>query len=68
MGTRAPAKRAEDGERQFLGALPAPPTVAPEPLPDSRALELRYLDGLLLEHSMWAGRMPCRSVPTWNTE
>ncbi len=43
-----------EGIRQLLAALPAPPpvTIAPPPV-DRRALELRYLDGLLLEHSVW---------------
>lgn len=42
----------ERGVRQLLEAVPTPPT-APLPAEDQRALELRYLDSLLLEHSVW---------------
>ncbi len=46
----------ERGLGQLLGAVPhpepRPSTVRPEPV-EGRALELRYLDGLLLEHSVW---------------
>ncbi len=42
----------EPGLQQLLRALPAPPS-APPPAADQRALEVRYLDGLLLEHSVW---------------
>lgn len=41
------------GIGQLLASLPAPPDVKElEPL-DRRALELRYLDSLLLDHSVW---------------
>jgi formylglycine-generating enzyme required for sulfatase activity len=42
----------EPGIQQLLAAAPRPPTIPP-PAEDWRALELRYLDGLLLEHSVW---------------
>lgn len=42
------------GIAQLLSSLPNPAEINPEPPPaDRRALELRYLDGLLLEHSVW---------------
>lgn len=42
----------ETGIQQLLGAAPRPPA-APPPAEDRRALEVRYLDSLLLEHSVW---------------
>ena len=45
------------GIARLLSSLPAPQAIKPEPQPvDRRALELRYLDGLLLEHSVWQER------------
>lgn len=40
------------GISQLLASLPAPAEIKPEPQ-DRRALELRYLDSLLLDHSVW---------------
>ncbi len=42
----------QSGIAQLLASLPTPAEIKPEP-PDRRALELRYLDSLLLEHSVW---------------
>ena len=42
------------GIQQLLASLPPPPEAKAEPQPvDRRALELRYLDSLLLDHSVW---------------
>ena len=43
----------EAGLGQLLASLPAPAGIQKEAPADRRALELRYLDKLLLEHSVW---------------
>jgi hypothetical protein len=43
----------EPGLQQLIRALPAPPAIQPDEHIDQRALELRYLDSVLLEHSVW---------------
>ena len=44
----------DTGIGQLLASLPGHPEARSEtPPPDRRALELRYLDSLLLEHSVW---------------
>lgn len=41
------------GVQQLLASLPAPPAVKETRPADRRALELRYLDSVLLDHSVW---------------
>ncbi len=41
------------GVQRLLGAVPPPPRVEDQPVEDRRALEARYLDELLLKHSVW---------------